>query len=518
MKLELISARRPLVFLVAALRLVDGFAGAKATGIQFGSGIYNLVTDTNVKTEPTVAKPAYLGSYTDSLFGTKVTRITGDVGTAIPNIPGSTWGTISRAGYETRPAWNADQSILLLEYGDPAHTNLLLNGNTYQPLFEKTPPGNEFRWDPIQANMMDYVRNGSVSNTTEFGLWNVMTGVRTVQLTIPGYTNCNMSGDGNWSSDGSMVAVYGTRVSDGKQVVFAANLSTGTKYPDIDLAAQGMNVSDGVISISPKGDLVVLNGTVGSNSDYTRVFNLQGNSVVSFSQYGLPSHYDLSIDANGNEVAVGVAKTASPGAPYGVVVMRDLQTGTITPLDTGKYSIIVSTRNQNLPGWAFVNNTGSTNPSPYTDEIDVMKLDGSGTVARLASAHNYAVDYNNQGFVVPSPDGLRFVFSSDWGNTSGRPVQTYVVDLRGLLVVPGDFHHDGIVDATDYAVWRKGLGTTYTQNDYNIWRANFGQTAGSGTALSPAERLSSAVPEPTTLLLVGILIGLIGCRRESRFR
>jgi hypothetical protein len=518
MKLELISVKRTLVFVVAALSLADDFASAKAAPVQFGSDLYNLVTDTNVKTEPTVPKPSYLGSYTDPLFGTKVTRITGDVGTAIPNIPGSTWGNISRAGYETRPAWNADQSILLLEYGDPAHTNLFLNGNTYQPLFEKTPPGNEFRWDPIQANMMDYVRNGAVSNTTEFGLWNVMTGVRTVQLTIPGYTNCNMSGDGNWSSDGSMAAVYGTRVSDGKQVVFAANLSTGTKYPDIDLAAQGMSVSDGVISISPKGDLIVLNGTVGSNTDYTRVFNLQGNPVVSFSQYGLPSHYDLSVDANGNEVAVGVAKTASSGVPYGVVVMRDLQTGTITPLDTGKYSVIVSTRNQDLPGWAFVNNTGSTNPSPYTDEIDVMKLDGSKTVARLASAHNYSVDYNNQGFVVPSPDGLRFVFSSDWGNTSGRPVQTYVVDLRGLLVVPGDFNHDGFVDTADYIVWRSGLGTTYTQADYDAWRANFGQGSGSGTALSFGEAQSSAVPEPTSICLLGLAIGFISCFREKRLR
>ena len=33
--------------------------------------------------------------------------------------------------------------------------------------------------------------------------------------------------------------------------------------------------------------------------------------------------------------------------------------------------------------------------------------------------------------------------------------------------VSGDFNHDGNVDATDYVVWRKGLGTTYTQDDYN---------------------------------------------------
>jgi hypothetical protein len=45
--------------------------------VSYGRGVYNLVTDTNVKTEPTVAKPGYLSSFTDSLFGTKVSRITG---------------------------------------------------------------------------------------------------------------------------------------------------------------------------------------------------------------------------------------------------------------------------------------------------------------------------------------------------------------------------------------------------------------------------------------------------------
>jgi len=34
--------------------------------------------------------------------------------------------------------------------------------------------------------------------------------------------------------------------------------------------------------------------------------------------------------------------------------------------------------------------------------------------------------------------------------------------------IPGDFNNNGVVDAADYVVWRKGLGTTYDQNDYGV--------------------------------------------------
>jgi hypothetical protein len=47
-------------------------------------------------------------------------------------------------------------------------------------------------------------------------------------------------------------------------------------------------------------------------------------------------------------------------------------------------------------------------------------------------------------------------------------------------------------------LWRKGLGTTYVQNDYNVWRANFGRTAGAGSGASA----TAAVPEPKALVLL----------------
>ncbi len=83
------------------------------------------------------------------------------------------------------------------------------------------------------------------------------------------------------------------------------------------------------------------------------------------------------------------------------------------------------------------------------------------------------------------------------------------VQLKAQTSLPGDYNLNGVVDAADYVTWRKGLGTTYTQNDYNVWRAFFGQTAGSGAGAIA----SAAVPEPATLvmLIVGML-AMCSCR------
>jgi hypothetical protein len=82
---------------------------------------------------------------------------------------------------------------------------------------------------------------------------------------------------------------------------------------------------------------------------------------------------------------------------------------------------------------------------------------------------------------------------------------------------PGDFNQDGTVDAADYVVWHKGVGTTYTQGDYDTWRANFGTSllAGSGAAIPSAESLP-AVPEPATLMIACVVAMGIGAAARRR--
>jgi hypothetical protein len=77
---------------------------------------------------------------------------------------------------------------------------------------------------------------------------------------------------------------------------------------------------------------------------------------------------------------------------------------------------------------------------------------------------------------------------------------SYYFSSAALLTVTsvlyGDYNGDGIVDMADYVVWRRGLGTIYTQSDYTVWRAHLGQSSSGAVASANAE-----IPEPATLVL-----------------
>jgi endo-1,4-beta-xylanase len=85
-----------------------------------------------------------------------------------------------------------------------------------------------------------------------------------------------------------------------------------------------------------------------------------------------------------------------------------------------------------------------------------------------------------------------------------------------IVVAPGDYNGDGVVDASDYTLWRSTLGSTadlradgngdgiIDAGDYDSWSANFGTVFGSGGGAGSA----SAVPEPSTLALA--ILGCLG--------
>lgn len=99
----------------------------------------------------------------------------------------------------------------------------------------------------------------------------------------------------------------------------------------------------------------------------------------------------------------------------------------------------------------------------------------------------------------------------------------------------GDYNNNGAVDAADYTAWRNSLGQsvtlpndatpgTVTQADYDVWRANFGQTnSPTGPSLLTtgfiryvSSGVGVAVPEPGSVLLVGIGLGTLACGARRR--
>ncbi len=87
-------------------------------------------------------------------------------------------------------------------------------------------------------------------------------------------------------------------------------------------------------------------------------------------------------------------------------------------------------------------------------------------------------------------------------------------DTPFVDALAGDFNNDGSVDAADYVVWRKNLGS---QDDYNLWRTNFGRPAESGAAVNLVSNGISSVPEASSILLflLGVALCLAPFRRIS---
>jgi hypothetical protein len=89
--------------------------------------------------------------------------------------------------------------------------------------------------------------------------------------------------------------------------------------------------------------------------------------------------------------------------------------------------------------------------------------------------------------------------------------------IAGSPGVTGDYNNNGVVDAADYVLWRKGSTlqndpTAGVQpGDYDVWRAQFGKPPGAGSSLTVG-----AIPEPGAALLIALAIGLIGCFRRFR--
>jgi hypothetical protein len=352
-------------------------------------------------------KPGYLETFVDPYFGARVTRVSGDKGQVIPVI-GGTWSQDCRSHYQKDPPWNADGSVLYLNKG----CRMFLDGNTYLPLDLKTPPG-PARFHPCEPDIM-IVLPKSGDRIERFDL---RTGTSTTIARFEGYSRMSYMSEGNISGNGRWIAPFA--VNDGRQVTFAYDMVEKKKYPDIDLTGWDIDW----VSICFSGKYVVVNGKATQN-DTTQVYDsITGGEVGAlWASYGHPSHYDLGIDQNGDDVAVGVAKS-DPNR--GMCIMRRLKDGRERALcPAGSHT---GTRNTHRPGWAYIQ---STHKGIYVNEVIAVELtwEGKPVIERLAYIPNLKEDYLSETHGAVSFDGKKFCAVSNWAIPGGQ-VQAYVVDV-----------------------------------------------------------------------------------------
>jgi hypothetical protein len=143
-------------------------------------------------------------------------------------------------------------------------------------------------------------------------------------------------------------------------------------------------------------------------------------------------------------------------------------------------------------------------------------LSGTGTLSSLVQGTQTTE-------TLALPVNSTFVLQPDATTTVNLTLTGQLVATSTFATpLPGDYNQNGVVDAADYVVWRKTLGSAQSlpnddtpgvgPDDYTRWRQNFGRLIEQG---SGSNSVGQNVPEPCSFGLAGAaLVAGCVCRRR----
>jgi len=406
-------------FLRQALLASLGLACAGGTALAY-------VTDgsTYAPLDYYVLRPPSVGaSYLDPAFGTAITRMSDAL--SWPNNADTGVLTLATNEYATMSPFNSDNSRIVVQHG--SYFALYDGRGSYlRDLPFEVTAASEPRWSRLDPNVLYYHPYNN-----QLKQYNAATDETSAVHTFGEYTLISGLGESDISFDGD----YFVLVGDGRYV-FVYQLSTDTKGPALDTGGQGL--VDAVV-LTPSGNVIVKWYQAGPNR-----FNgveLYDKSMSFLRQLTtVDGHADVTRDTDGSEAMVWMnAADPQPICANGVVKVR-LADGQQTCLLSLPWSLAAHVSAPDGNGWVVVSTYAVSDPGPlagwraYTDEILLVKLDGS-EVRRLAQHRSRPFnDYYFTPRAAVSRDGGKLIYSSNFGLQAllGAPSQysdVYLVDL-----------------------------------------------------------------------------------------
>ena len=225
---------------------------------------------------------------------------------------------------------------------------------------------------------------------------------------------------------------------------------------------------------------------------------------------------------NGFEIAAPNELTLEVNTATGATRILNEQAGSFDVVD---YEIRSSAGSLTTNGWVALDDTEST-PDPVGTGWDRVPASNSNLLneVNLTSMTTFAP--NNSAslgnvFTVGGVRDITFQYAGPNDTSLRSGLVRYVSAAAG---VAGDYNGNGVVDAADYVLWRKGgplqnegrTSGVVDQQDYLFWRAQYGAATGSGSGSSLNG--GAAVPEPAVFISLAIGLFGMGLRRERSSR
>ena len=331
------------------------------------------------------------------------------------------------------------------------------------------------------------------------------------------------------------------------------NISGGTIGSDVDIVRATVNVTGGMLSYGAKlksgSTLNVSGGSIGdvtasSGANLNLSNGTIGSAVVSSSTVSITGGNitgNLTFDTGATGTVSGGTITGAVGLNKGcrISISGGQFNSTLSPDLQSTANITGGTLSKGLTTRGLVNVSGNPLVGGFTVGTagDLKIAGGTFTGARRLMASGEVDLYGTQfllnnvpvsGLALNQPStlttrggmtlsgllasGAPFSFVLNFTNPQSNDFFSTTGKLTLTLMLPGDFNHNGIVDAADYTVWRNALGQSVANGsgadgnfdgvvdglDYGVWQNNFGhKLSGSGSGAGG----NVAVPEPSSVFL-----------------
>lgn len=352
--------------------------------------------------------PTYLGTYSDTYFGTKVKRISN--------------ATTRRHVYASIPAWNADGTLLNLGYA-AGGVRAMLNGTTYAQLQGDQSNTGTLFWSNLTATKA-WCQNGTNNGYRRLTV-NTTTGVVSIAATYAA-SSITRPGGGVYSAvavggvDGGIQGVqddtdtyvaYTWKASSNDWGIGIMNLSTNTVHAERTMgnSASAISALTDNCGMSHTGAWAwftfVADGTAVTEGMwlYETDLNTSTRRQASTSQ----EHCDWALNGSSADRFI-----------YwnGNITSMDPVTGTKTVLLTPVYGgTHISGRATDYPGWVLVSQHEAGFTSPGSGTIFALDIDNPGQAKTYTFNHRTTnVGYAGEVHACPSRDLTRVVFAVNW--------------------------------------------------------------------------------------------------------